>query len=91
MELYSRRFWKAISDHHRRVQQAAAKCQDCFRRLEISRANLTRDAQKEFLLEYELAAADLREEVADLRSFQTTQCGPARRRTATRRKRVRSS
>jgi hypothetical protein len=80
LELYSRRFWKAISDCHRQVHRAAAKCQACFQRLEIGRAMLTEDAQYELLLEYVFAAAELREALAQLRTFQNNQRTTSRRR-----------
>lgn len=74
LELYSRRFWKAITDSHRKVHRAAAKCQLCFQRLEVGRSMLTASAQYELLLEYVMATADLRDELARLRNLQSTQC-----------------
>lgn len=81
MELYSRRFWKAVTDSHRKVHRAAAKCHDCFQRLEIGRNMLTEDAQYDLLLEYVFSTTELREELAELRKLQAIKFVAPRRRT----------
>lgn len=70
MKLFSRRFWSALTARHARVRRAAQECEAAFLRLKASRTIVTLAAQREFLLEYQIAAAELCDALRQLRVFQ---------------------
>ena len=69
MSLFSRRFWRSLVAHDRRLKEASTGYELAARRFRTSRQCMTQDAQLEFRLEFVDALSDLRQAVGELRAF----------------------
>lgn len=69
MSLFSRRFWRSLDAHERRLVKASSGYELAARRFRTSGSCVTADAQLEFRLEFVDALADLRQAARDLRAF----------------------